>query len=264
MSQNPVDFFKKALMCIQNGDYPLALANLDLAIGAYPDFFLAYSKRGYVYDVCKHDYHKAISDYDSALAISHEEYEKQGVSAMNVAEVYNFRGLALRKTGNAAEALASYSKAIEKNPDYDAAYHNRGFLHETMGKIDLAVSDYSSAIKLNPQYAKAYNNRGILYARTGNTEQAISDYENAIKFDPVFAEPHYNIGILYAERKELKKALRCFETAIKLKHDYALAHLNLAAVYSQKKDFIRSTIHLRTAYSLDPNHPDIRRAVLGY
>jgi tetratricopeptide (TPR) repeat protein len=45
------------------------------------------------------------------------------------------------------------------------------------GNYDRAIALFSKALEINPRYAAAYNNRGIAYAKgKGQYDKAISDY----------------------------------------------------------------------------------------
>ena len=77
--------------------------------------------------------------------------------------------------GNYDRAIALFSKALEINPRYAAAYNNRGVAYaKGKGQYDKAISDYNKAIEINPGLAEAYDNRGITYK-----EKACSDWERA-------------------------------------------------------------------------------------
>ena len=62
------------------------------------------------------------------------------------------------------EDIASYTKAIELNPDDDDAYYNRGWAYGKLEQYDKAIDDYTKSIQLNPDESDAYNNRGWAYS----------------------------------------------------------------------------------------------------
>ena len=126
---------------------------------------------------------------------------------------FNNRGIAYRKRGQYAQAIADYTRAIELKPDYAVAFHNRGWVHDELGNYEAAIEDYTRAIKHKPGYSKAYNNRGLAYDNNGDTENALADFDQAIKLDANNAEAHYNRGLLFKRlgnkieaRKNLERA----------------------------------------------------------
>ena len=64
------------------------------------------------------------------------------------------------------KAILYYSKAIEKNVAYSAAYYGRGLNYDKIKKYELAIADFSKAIECNNQWemesnlAAAYLGRG--------------------------------------------------------------------------------------------------------
>jgi tetratricopeptide (TPR) repeat protein len=63
-------------------------------------------------------------------------------------------------------------------------YFNRGLAFKLLGELDEASSDYSKAIELDPSYAAAYANRGNVRLLRNDVVGALADYRMAIKLDP--------------------------------------------------------------------------------
>ena len=81
-------------------------------------------------------------------------------------------------------AIADYTKAIERNPNYAIAYSCRGNAKQAEGDIGGAIADYTKAIKLKPDYAFAYYNRGNAKRVKGDYDGAIVDFTKAIERTP--------------------------------------------------------------------------------
>jgi tetratricopeptide (TPR) repeat protein len=58
-------------------------------------------------------------------------------------------GLALKTLGRSEEAEEEYSRAIQVDPSYGAAYVNRGNLRLIRNGVQAALADYRVAVKLN-------------------------------------------------------------------------------------------------------------------
>ena len=80
----------------------------------------------------------------------------------------------LLSSNNPEEALRSYDKAVNFNPDNAVFYNDRGAAKSLLEQYESAISDYDEAIRLNPEYADAYYNRG--WARS-----ELHQYEFAIR-----------------------------------------------------------------------------------
>jgi tetratricopeptide (TPR) repeat protein len=69
-------------------------------------------------------------------------------------------------------------------------------------QLDEAIKSFTRAIELDPEYAVAYNNQGLVRYKRGDFLGAIRDFTRAIELDPGFPEPHFNRGL--ARRKAMK------------------------------------------------------------
>jgi len=52
--------------------------------------------------------------------------------------------------GNYAKAIATYTKAIERDPKYSFSYIGRGDAYVLQGDLDRALQDYNQAARLDP------------------------------------------------------------------------------------------------------------------
>ncbi len=71
------------------------------------------------------------------------------------------------------EAMASYDKAIQDDPNNAEACYARGFAQLSHGNaMTKAVVDFTKAIEFNPEYARACLMRGRTYEALGDKEKA--------------------------------------------------------------------------------------------
>jgi tetratricopeptide (TPR) repeat protein len=80
--------------------------------------------------------------------------------------------------GDCDDAITSYSKAIEMNPEYAEAYNNRAYTYMRMRDYPKALTDLDKAIDIRPKYIHARMNRGDIYNYyyAIDREKAIIDY----------------------------------------------------------------------------------------
>ena len=64
-------------------------------------------------------------------------------------------------------AAQEFTKAIELDPDYAAAYYNRGFAYGKLGQYQRGIEDFDKAIQLDPDYAENYYSRGLAHDMLG-------------------------------------------------------------------------------------------------
>lgn len=123
------------------------------------------------------------------------------------------RAVLLSETGQHQKAIKLYTKLLEADPPYAAAYNNRGY---TYGLIDLheaAIVDCTRAIEAGVHVAYAYNNRGYSKLKLGLYEKGLADIRKGLELDEQDAYAYRNLGIYYFELKDYHQALMHFELA---------------------------------------------------
>lgn len=89
------------------------------------------------------------------------------------------------RLGGWQQAIISYSKAIETDPDYAVAYMKRGQVNERILRTREATHDYNMAIYLNPQIDIFYSQRARIKVLSYDYFGAVEDMTAAIKINPV-------------------------------------------------------------------------------
>lgn len=116
------------------------------------------------------DLDNAIKTYCDAIAVKGDNYL-----------AYAKMGLAMWEKGYAEEAVVSFTKAIELNPDCDIAHNNLGVVYlDAFADKDEALKCFMKAIELNPNYTLAYFNAGRAYEEMHDAENAASYYQMSI------------------------------------------------------------------------------------
>jgi len=179
-------------------------------------FYLFYNKKMPGKGKLKTD--KIFDDvYSHGSDHNREGYYNTSIDLSLESSKYYNSGNAYYKRGDYDRAIEDYSKAIELDPKYAAAYNARGLAYVNKGDYDRAIEDYNKAVELEPKYANAYYNRGWAYYNKGNYYRAIADYTKAIELDSKYANAYYNRGLAYRALGKESKAQRNFEMYKKLK-----------------------------------------------
>lgn len=136
--------------------------------------------------------------------------------ATDVAEVFA-RGIALEEDPtNQLQAIATYQRVLELDPDHAAANINLGTLHYNRQEYALAEKHYRRAIEIDPRYALAYFDLGNVLDETGRVAEAIQTYTTALQLAPTYADAHYNLALAFEKLKEPRKALKHWRAYVKL------------------------------------------------
>lgn len=195
------------------------------------------------------NYARALSDAEEAIAITsgHQDPNAQ----YNLAAALRVKGMALFRSGRAAEAV----EWLEKSLSLFTTLQDRGYIpilemelgtiQNALGNTDIAIKFYLNALKtweasgnLGWQ-ATVLNNLGVLYHQVGEYEKAFRTLENAIdsarRSDYVRAQAMAlsSLGDLLLDLQEIEQAGECFSQAyaIASQRDYSfLAFYNSIAL----------------------------------
>ncbi|KAJ2514007.1 hypothetical protein H4217_005999 [Coemansia sp. RSA 1939] len=85
---------------------------------------------------------------------------------------------ALLLHGKYSDAIKSYDRAVEKDPQNYLTYFKRATTLLTVSKHASAIRDFSRAIELKPDFDQAYYQRARAYLKEGNYDGASSDIAN--------------------------------------------------------------------------------------
>lgn len=111
-------------------------------------------------------------------------------------------------TARQLEAIATYQRVLELDPEHAAAHINLGTLYYNRQEYGQAEQHYRGAIAIDPRYALAYFDLGNVLDETGRVAEAIQTYQTALRLAPTYADAHYNLALAYEKTKEPRKALK--------------------------------------------------------
>jgi tetratricopeptide (TPR) repeat protein len=110
------------------------------------------------------------------------------------ADLLSWRGIGFLITEHFFEAEQCFKEAIELNPDDFAAYHNLGLVYYRTCQFDDAIANFTKAINKEPLLAKAYLHRGLAYSIKYEQKQkeqyltnAKTNYEIACELESIDA-----------------------------------------------------------------------------
>jgi Flp pilus assembly protein TadD len=104
--------------------------------------------------------------------------------------VIYFRGLALGRAGQRADALAAFKKAVLMNPESADAHLGCGKTALALGDLAEAVKELRRVLELDPQNVPARRLLGQAYARLGDRENAVKYTASVPDTEP---EPRTNL-----------------------------------------------------------------------
>ncbi|MBL7811457.1 MAG: tetratricopeptide repeat protein [Bacteroidetes bacterium] len=158
-----------------------------------------------------------------------------GLSAQGVEDWVN-KGLKQDSAGQSQQAVESFSKAIELEPDLAVIWYNRGVARMHLKQASLAVVDFNKAVFLDTSLTDAYFNRHLAYKATSNYMFAMADLDEYLKRRPGDVTALDARADLAIEMKEFDVARKDLETLHTLAPENASLLVRLAELCSQTGD----------------------------
>ena len=185
-------------------------------------------------------------DYENAITSS----EKLLDIKPDLHEAWVARGVALSALGRKEEAVQSYDKALDINPDYHA-WCARGIALSDLGRKEEAIQSFDKAVDIKPDYHEAWYNRGVVLSALGRKEETIQSYDKAVDIKPDLHEAWYNRGRALSALGRKEEAIQSFDRSLQIQPDYANAYYNKACCYGLQEKIDLAIETLQQAITLD-------------
>ena len=160
-----------------------------------PNIADVYSKFGYCYGRNK-QWKEALDYMKKAVAL-----QPDAVSYTNLAWAYN-------GNGNFADGKQAAQEALNRNPNFPAAYFNLGNAQARSGQYKEAEESFKQALKFKKEWADALNNLGFVYGKMNDWRKAADAHQAAAQAEPNSANAHFNLGYASVELGDRKTAER--------------------------------------------------------
>ena len=181
-----------------------------------------------------------------------ETYNKAIEINPQFAEAWNNKGTALGNLGRFEEALIAYDKAIEINPQFAEAWNSKGAALGNLGRFEEALIAFDKAIEINPQFVGAWINKGAALRNLGRFEEALIASEKAIEINPQFAEAWYNKGTALGNLGRFEEALIAYDKAIEINPQHVGAWINKGVTLGNLGRFEEALISFDKAIEINP------------
>ena len=204
-------------------------------------------------------------------------------------------GNALRETGELAEAVASYRRALALKSDYGMAHNNLAAALNQQAEFAAGLASAERAIALIPEFfgahvnhadalmglerfaeaeaplrraldlapdwAQTHRDLGWVLAKLGRYEEAVASLEQAITLDPDDPTTHFALGTTLYQRKHLPGSEARLRRAVALAPDYTAAWHELGTVLRSFGRFDEALMCFRRAREIDPDWPEVYRSL---
>jgi serine/threonine protein kinase/Tfp pilus assembly protein PilF len=164
-----------------------------------------------------------------------------------------------RQAGDYQNALASYDKAIARNPRVPEVHWGRCYSLNELGRLEAALAACERALTLKPEYPEALSSQGYALTQQQQYEEALQRFDEALALNPDFAEAWVNKGVALQALDRHEKALAAFEEATNLQPNYAQAWANRGAALWSLERYREAIASLDKALELQPDNPNANR-----
>jgi tetratricopeptide (TPR) repeat protein len=93
-------------------------------------------------------------------------------------------GIRQMEEGHMGQAVDSFTRVIERRPEFAEGWNKRATAYYLMGDLDQSLKDCDEVIERNPSHFGALSGYGLIYTAKGELEKALSYFERAIQINP--------------------------------------------------------------------------------
>jgi serine/threonine protein kinase len=157
-----------------------AIKLFEQSIAADPNFAAAYAELARAYTI-KARYSGTAAEKQKLYEDAEVDVEKALAIDPNLAEGHFARGLILwtpYKRFPHEQAIQSYRRAIELNPNFDEAHHQLGFVYLHIGLLDRAQQEIEKALAINPANTLARYRLGVINMCRAKYEEAFEIFNS--------------------------------------------------------------------------------------
>jgi eukaryotic-like serine/threonine-protein kinase len=184
-SANPVayDAYMRGMVNVSSenpADDQAATRLFEQAIAADPNFASAYAELSRAYTI-KARYVASDAERKKAYEDAEVAVDKALAIDPNLAEGHFARGLMLwtpYKRFPHAQAIQSYRRAIELDPNFDEAHHQLGFVYLHIGMLDKGQKEIDKALAINPGNTLARYRLGVIDMCRGKYAEAFEIFNS--------------------------------------------------------------------------------------
>ncbi|MGD9874128.1 MAG: tetratricopeptide repeat protein [Kiritimatiellia bacterium] len=126
------------------------------------------------------------------------------------------------------------------------------------GNYDMAIMHTRKAMDIQPEMDAALRMLGVIYIQRGQFDQAISVLEKALAKDAYNPETLSNLSTAYLQRGNREKAEELLLTAVQIKPDYYVGYVNLGLLFLASSQYESAAEYFEQAMSGIPENAALR------
>ncbi len=162
-------------------------------------------------------------------------------------------GHALREEERFEEALASYARALELEPELSDTHFDYAVGLISLKREDEAIRFFEQAIALDPRFAQAYHGIAMILSQRGESDRAVEYFAKAVGKKPDFTIAWFNLAIELEKLGRAEEAAKAYQAAIESDPDHAMARYNFANLLLRHRQYQPAVDQYYEALRINPN-----------
>ncbi len=206
------------------------------------------------------EHQKAIDYLGRALRLTKGQKLKGELTDLNMdqpSQINSLLGDVYLKLRAGNDALKSYKASCDMNPTLEC--HKRlGQLFYQMGKWNECVKELAAVLSVEQENEDLYGALGVCFTQKGEKKKAEAVFSEGlrhVKTKETRALLRKNLGHLYIGLQKWEAAERELQFAVNDNWKDPETHLAMAVIYLAKNLVVDAHRSVKTALSIDPNHP---------
>jgi tetratricopeptide (TPR) repeat protein len=167
------------------------------------------------------------------------------------------RAIELERKKAFRAAADEFSKAIEINPEFRAAYYQLGVSDREAGDAQGAIRAFMQLVQLEPGNIEAMNSAADVYLNIGYYNDALALCLRSLRLRPQSATIWFRAGSVYLRQKQYPQAVDAFRKALTFSAQMVDASRALSATYVTMGDLKDARQELEAATKVNPQSPEL-------
>ena len=190
--------------------------------------------------------------YDKAAELLESDSERLRDPSLQFAY-----GLALVKSGRAAEAERIFSSLLTRNADSARLNVLLGQAHAAQGDFDSAIARFQRALELEPDVPEANAALGVIYWKQGRVAEAEVALRAELVVRPNDVQSQQNLASVLESQQKPEEALVLLRSVLQAKAEFADARYLLGKILLAQGAAEEAVEHLEAAARLAPGDANV-------
>ncbi|HET9488741.1 MAG TPA: tetratricopeptide repeat protein [Methylomirabilota bacterium] len=141
---------------------------------------------------------RALRDTDAEVRASSEASMWEIWSRSGDAEIDRLfaRGVEQMTAHEAEAAVQTFSRIIQRRPDFAEGWNKRATLYYLLGDYERSLADCDEVMRRNPYHFGALSGYGMIFMRLGQPETALGYFERALTINPNLSQVEEAVRLL--------------------------------------------------------------------